>query len=56
MNHHGRTTTLAVRPDPSCSDQGAGLCFIDFGKAENRFFRGNSEEEESPNTEGRDAV
>ena len=29
---------------------------LDFGKAENRFLRLRLEEEESPNTEGRDAV
>lgn len=28
----------------------------DFGRAENRFLRGNSGKEESPNTEGRDAA
>ena len=29
---------------------------FDFGKAENRFLRGNLEREESPNTKGRDAA
>ena len=28
----------------------------DFGKAENRFLRGDPGEEESPNTKGRDAA
>jgi hypothetical protein len=30
--------------------------FFDFGKAEDRFFQGDLEGEESPNTRGRDAA
>jgi hypothetical protein len=33
-----------------------GYTVPDFGKAENRFLRGDPAEEESPNTKGRDAA
>jgi|GEM_PF-2560444 len=52
----GQTRGRAPKAAKLVIAPGARYICLDFGRAEDRFFRSNPGEEESPNTKGRDAA